>query len=233
MTELNRSSAGKGPRATLERGNPRGMRAAAIGLALALVAGCGGKQPLTAPPPPLRPEAEPAPPKPKSVAQKDCEPSKPEGEGKPLSFDERSIPEGNRLAEQGKAKLRTAQSPEVTRVTREDMITQAVDDFITALRADPYNVAATYSLAAAYATMGRPQCTINLLTRLLQLRPHPSKHADVEAQLDKLLGRKQTLDPDFAEMRKDERFRALIQKMCEGTNDANCVYGAQRENRER
>ena len=121
----------------------------------------------------------------------------------------------------------------VTRATREDTITQAVDDFITALRADPYNVEATYSLAAAYATIGRYQCTINLLTRLLQLRPHPSKRADVEAHLDKLLGRKQVLDSDFAEMRRDDRIRALIQKMCEGTNDPNCVYGAQRENRER
>jgi hypothetical protein len=208
----------------------------AWGLAAALAwfgAGCHEKQEMTAPPPPLRPEAEPAPPKAQTTTQKDCEPANPDREGKPLSFDERSIPEGTRLAEQGKAKLRTAQSAEVTRMTREDMVTQAVDDFITALRADPYNVEATYSLAAAYATIGRPQCTINLLTRLLQMRPHPAKHAEVEQHLDKLLGRRQVLDPDFAEMRKDERFRALIQKMCEGTNDPNCVYGAQRDNRER
>lgn len=212
------------------------MRGAIVGVAVTLAllgAGCHEKQALTPPPPPLRPEAEAAPPKASLAAQKDCEEIKPGDEGKPLSFDERSIPEGNRLAEQGKAKLRTAQSAEVTRPTREDMVTQAVEDFITALRADPYNVEATYSLAAAYATIGRFQCTINLLTRLLQMRPHASKHADVEAHIDKLLGRKQVLDPDFAEMRKDDRFRALIQKMCEGTNDANCVYGAQRENRER
>jgi hypothetical protein len=196
-------------------------------------AGCHEKQEVTAPPPPLRPEADAAPPKAQTAMQKDCEPTDRDHELKPLSFDERSIPEGMRLAEQGKAKLRTARSAEVTRSVREDMTTQAVDDFITALRADPYNVEATYSLAAAYATIPRPQCTINLLTRLLQMRPHPSKRADVEAHLDKLLGRKQPLDADFAEMRKDERFRALIQKMCEGTNDANCVYGAQRENRER
>jgi len=203
-----------------------------IGLAAALF-GCHEKEAVTAPPPPLRPEAEAAPPKPTAVVQKDCEPVDADHELKPFSFDERSIPEGNRLAEQGRSKLRTAQSAEVARNTREDMVTQAVDDFITALRADPYNVEATYSLAAAYATIGRAQCTINLLTRLLQMRPHASKHADVEQHIDKLLGRKQPLDPDFSEMRKDDRFRSLIQKMCEGTNDANCVYGAQRENRER
>lgn len=211
------------------------MRSAVFGAMAALAlwgAGCHEKQALTPPPPPLRPEAESGP-KATVTTQKDCEPIDADHELKPLSFDERSIPEGTRLAEQGKAKLRTAQSAEVARPTREDMITQAVDDFITALRADPYNVEATYSLAAAYATVGRYQCTINLLTRLLQLRPHASKRAEVEARIDRLLGRKQVLDPDFAEMRKDDRFRALIQKMCEGTNDPNCVYGAQRENRER
>jgi len=205
----------------------------ALSAAALLGAGCHEKAAPTAPPPPLRPEAEAQSTKAAAAAQKDCEPIDADHEGKPLTFDARSIPEGNRLAEQGKAKLRTAQSAEVTRPTREDMVTQAVDDFITALRADPYNVEATYSLAAAYATIGRYQCTINLLTRLLQMRPHSSKHADVEQHLDKLLGRKQVLDPDFAEMRKDDRFRALIKKMCEGTNDAQCVYGAQRENRER
>lgn len=205
-----------------------------LGLGLALLgAACHSGETLTPPPPPLRPE--PVAPKPTATAatQKDCDPVDSSRELKPLSFDERSIPEGSRLADQGRSRLRTAQSAEVTRATREDLITQAVDDFITALRADPYNVEATYSLSAAYAAIGRYQCTINLLTRLLQMRPHPAKHADVESHLDKLLGRKQPLDPDFAEMRKDDRFRALIQKMCEGTNDANCVYGAQRENRER
>ena len=197
-----------------------------------MLTACHEKQELTAPPPPLRPDPEPVADSPKS-AQKDCEPTTADQELKPISFDERSIPEGMRLAEQGKSKLRTAASAEVDRLTREQYITESVDDLITALRADPYNVAATYSLAAAYAHIGRRQCTINLLTRMLQMRPHPSKHAEVELHLDRLLGRKQPLDPDFSEMRKDQRFRALIQKMCEGTNDANCVYGSQRENRER
>ena len=194
--------------------------------------GCHEKQELTAPPPPLRPEPDPPPPPP-AVAQKDCDPVEGNNELKPIGFNERSIPEGAKLAEQAKGELKTAESAEVEKLTREGYINDSVDHFLTALSADPYNVTATYNLAAAYARIGRKQCSINLLTRLLQMRPHPSKHAEVEAHLDRLLGRKQILDPDFSEMRKDARFRALIAKMCEGTNDANCVYGAQRENREK
>jgi len=200
-------------------------------LMIALVVGCHEKQELTAPPPPLRPEPEPVATAPK--AQKDCEPTDPQSELKPLTFDERSIPEGMRLADIGYANLNSSRSAEIDRVTREQQITDAVQAFITALAADPYNVKATYGLAAAYARIGRKQCSINLLTRILQMRPHYSKHAEVEQHIDHLLGRKQALDPDFMDMRRDERFRLLIQKMCEGTNDPNCVYGGQKEGRER
>jgi len=194
--------------------------------------GCNKQQELTAPPPPLRPEAEAKVNTRKAVA-KDCDETSPEDELKPISFDQRSIPEGSKLAEQARAELKTAESAEIDRLTREQYITDAVAHLLTALEADPYNVTATYTLAAAYARIDRPQCSLNLLTRMLQMRPHPSKRAEVEMHLDKLLGRKQVLDPDFAGMRNDERFRTLIRKMCEGTNDANCVYGAQRDNRER
>lgn len=200
--------------------------------ASALLGACHEKQELTAPPPPLRPEPDPPPPPP-AESQKDCDAIESKDELKPIGFSERSIPEGAKLAEQAKGELRTAESAEIEKLTREGYINDAVDHFITALSADPYNVTATYNLAAAYARIGRKQCSINLLTRLLQMRPHPAKHDDVEKHLDRLLGRKQVLDPDFSEMRKDARFRALIAKMCEGTSDANCVYGAQRENREK
>ena len=208
------------------------MRRAFLAVMLAASAwGCHPKQELTAPPPPLRPDPEPAPPAVKE--QKDCEPTDPQAELKPLTFDARSIPEGMRLADQGSVLLGSSRSAEIDRTTRESQITDAVNAFITSLAADPYNVKATYGLAAAYARIGRKQCSINLLTRILQMRPHYSKHAEVESAIDHLLGRKQALDPDFADMRRDDRFRTLIQKMCEGTNDANCVYGAQKEGRER
>jgi hypothetical protein len=203
-------------------------------LALALVlAACRGKQEITAPPPPLRPEPEAKEEKKLTVAPKDCQPVLPENELKPIDFDQRSIPEGARLAEEAKTLLKSAESAEVDRTLREQYTTDAVIKLITALKADPYNVTATYHLAATYARIGRGQCAINLLVRLLQMRPHPSKKVEVEAHLDRLLGRKQTLDPNFADMRRDNRFRELIKKMCDGTNDPNCVYGAQRDNRER
>jgi|HubBroStandDraft_6_1064221.scaffolds.fasta_scaffold176891_2 hypothetical protein len=197
---------------------------------LLMLAACH-KQVMTPPPPPLRPEPEAKPAEAK--VQKDCDPTDPQAELKPLTFDERSIPEGMRLADKGYVELTASVSAEIDRPTREQDQTDAVNDFLTALAADPYNVKATYGLAAAYSRIGRKQCSINLLTRILQMRPHPSKHAEVEQQIDHLLGRRQALDADFADMRRDERFRTLIEKMCEGTNDPNCVYGGQKDNRER
>ncbi len=197
-----------------------------IVLAIALAAlagiGCHGKQEVTAPPPPLRPEPVP---KPEVTVAKDCEPTDPAKQPPNIAFDERSIPEGARLADRAYTKLAAANDPQVDRLTREQSTSEAVNDFITALAADPYNVKATYGLAAAYARIGRKQCSINLLTRLLQMRPHASKQAEVDRALDKLLGRRQPLDPDFSEMRRDNRFRELIANMCADTNDPTCVYG--------
>ena len=194
---------------------------------------CKPKQALTPPPPPLRPEAEPEVEKPKAVAAKDCAPLKPTDEPKAIPFDQRSIPESRAFAEEAKASLKTAETAEVERSLRDQYTTDSVVKLLTALQADPYNVTATYHLAATYARIGRKQCSLNLLTRLLQMRPHHSKRAEVEAHLDLLLGRKHPLDPNFADLRRDEAFRDLIKRMCDGTNDPNCVFGAQRDNRER
>jgi hypothetical protein len=204
-----------------------------LALIACVLVGCGPKAELTPPPPPLRPEAEPVEDKPTELVRKDCDPTGPDDEPPKVGFDQRAITESAALGEEAKVMLKTAESAEVDRSLREQYTGDAVLKLITALQADPYNVAATYSLAATYARIGRKQCSINLLTRLLQMRPHPSKRRDVEAHLDRLLGRKQGLDPNFAEMRRDIRFRDLIKKMCDGTNDPNCVYGAQRDNRER
>jgi hypothetical protein len=187
---------------------------------LALIA-CHANQVVTPPPPPLRPTPEPSPPQPATA--KDCDPTDEAHELKAYSFNERSIPEASHLADEGVQLYADGISTANDTNTRNDAMTRAVKQLLAALGADPYNVKATYALAAAYARIQRPQCSLNLIARLLQMRTHPSKKAEVEAALDKLLGRKQALDPAFAEMRADDRFRSLIRKMCEGNPDPNCA----------
>ncbi len=204
-------------------------RLACLGLALSFVAAaCGGSAPLTAPPPPLRPKAVKVdrPPDPTANLPTDCEPSDPSKELPAKAFAQRSIPEANKLAASALLKLQTAEG-NADKATRQALITEAVEEFITALLADPYNVRATYNLAAAYARIKRPQCAVNMLVRLLQMKDHQSRKADVEASIDRLLGRRKTaLDPDFQDMRADQRFRDLIVKMCDGSSDPECVFGA-------
>ncbi len=204
-------------------------RLACLGLALSFVAAaCGGSPPLTAPPPPLRPKAVKVdrPPDPTANLPTDCEPSDPSKELPAKAFAQRSIPEANKLAASALLKLQTAEG-NADKATRQALITEAVEEFITALLADPYNVRATYNLAAAYARIKRPQCAVNMLVRLLQMKDHQSRKADVEASIDRLLGRRKTaLDPDFQDMRADQRFRDLIVKMCDGSSDPECVFGA-------
>ena len=43
----------------------------------------------------------------------------------------------------------------------------------------------------------------------------------------------QGVENGLAELRKDERFRVLISKMCEDRANPDCVYGGQKDNRER
>lgn len=195
---------------------------------LTILAACGGVPHPTAAPPPLRP---------KPIVQKDvvkttptqtdCPPTDPNRQLPAKTYNERSIPEAQKLAAEGLSKLQAAEG-NADKASREKLITDAVDTFITALLADPYNVNATYNLAAAYARIGRKQCSVNLLERLLQMRNHASRSVDVEAKIDRLLGRKKAaLDPDFNDMRADARFRTLIEKMCDGSSDPACVFGSQ------
>lgn len=188
------------------------MRAAAIVLLLA--GACGGDTVRRAPPP-LRPQ-------PRAVAQEmapssrtDCSEVEVSDGPAPLSYDERSVEEANNLADQGFAMLeQSALAPENSG-ERERLLEQAVHRFVTSLLADPYNVHATYNLAAAYARIGRGQCAVNLLSRLVPLRKLPSQRSRVEEKLDRLLGRKGyrgRLDPDFLWLRDDPRFRDLVKQ---------------------
>jgi hypothetical protein len=194
---------------------------------LTLTIGCGGGT-LTAPPPALRPVPEPEQPKISSNDNRtDCDPTDHNREEPARPFENRSPDEAADLAREGLAALQAAEK-EADRGIREDGITLAVSKFITALLADPYNVNATYNLAAAYARIGRIQCSLNLLERLFAMQEHHSRKEPVADAINRLLGRVgKNVDPDFNEMRADPRFRAMIANMCGNARDATgCVYGA-------
>ena len=133
-----------------------------------------------------------------------------------VPYAQRSIPESKNLALSGARMLRTAHSPKTPEEDKEDLVIDAVKQLITALRADPYNVHATYNLASAYALVKRNQCAINLLNRLVLLRKLDSQKVAVEKKVDRLLGRGRfagRLDPDFRRLRDVETFRELVKKL--------------------
>lgn len=133
----------------------------------------------------------------------------------PIKYNERSVIEAKNLAEDGFTSLNRAEDGKLPKPEREKLIVEAVELFVTALQADPYNVHATYNLSAAYARIGRQQCAVNLLERLVKLHRLPSLHDEVETKLDRLLGRgryRNDLDPDFFELRDEENFREVIRK---------------------
>ena len=145
----------------------------------------------------------------------DCQPVDVRSSPASMPYRERSISEARNLADQGFTFLKQSEERALPRTDRERYLTEAVDRFITALLADPYNVHATYNLAAAYARIDRPQCAVNLLARLVELRKLQSHQAAVEEKLDRLLGRSKfrgRLDPDFYEMRDMEIFRELVKR---------------------
>jgi len=188
------------------------MMAALLATAAGGPAACGGGSTVKPAPPPLRPQARRAPLPAAQRQRSDCESVVPSDGPSPLSYEERSVEEAENLANQGYDLLQGSSADQDSQQS-ERMLEQAVHRLITALLADPYNVHATYNLAAAYARIGRGQCAVNLLARLVPLRRLPSLAPKVEEKLDRLLGRKEyrgRLDPDFFELRDDPRFRDLV-----------------------
>lgn len=187
-------------------------------LALGLGAGCASQPKVTKPPAPLRPKpvVVDAPVDDKPVVPTDCAPTDPQTLPASVPYNKRSIEEATNLANEGFKKLTEAERRDQSVLARETLITDAVSAFLTALRADAYNVHATYNLAAAYGRIGRIQCSINLLERLVNLRKLPSQTDLVDLKIDRLLGRGKyagALDPDFREMRDLPVFRDLIKRL--------------------
>jgi hypothetical protein len=188
----------------------RAWRRVARVVALGLCAGCAGS--VGPAPEPRRPEppAEAAEP----PAPADCAPIA--GEPAPVPYAERSIDEARNLAASGLARMEASRDRSQPLAAREAALSEAVDHFITALLADPYQVRATYELAAAYATIGRRQCALNLLARLAPLGELRSVREEVEEVIDRLLGRNRhqgRMDPSFFELRDDPAFRELVRAL--------------------
>ena len=199
------------------------LTAFALGIALVLAAGCKSKQPLTAPPPPFRPEPVAAA-GPSAPTKVDCDIPDPSMTPDAKTYAERAprIDEAKRLSEEGLAKLQATEGTSLDPASREQLITDSVSTFLDSLAADPYNVNSTYNLAAAYARIGRKQCAYNMLERLIQMKNHGSRTVEVNQKLDRLLGRNKTpLDPDFRDLRSAQTFDCLINNI--GTqNPQNC-----------
>ncbi len=182
-------------------------------IALLLVAGCASAGPPPPAPKPRRPQPVKEPP---VVSATDCKPTVPEELPASVPYEQRSRTEAANLAVTGSRKLADAYKAGVAPADRERMVTDAVEELITALKADPYNVNATYALAGAYARIGRRQCSVNLLERLALLRRLPSFTPEVEGKVDRLLGRNQyrgALDHDFDDLRAESPFREVVKQL--------------------
>jgi hypothetical protein len=198
------------------RHRPRHPLSALIALsALALVGSCTKQGPIEPAPPPRRPDPPKIEPKVERPTTQDCQPVDAAELPASVPYRERSVAEAENLANDGFRLLRRSEDRSVPRPEREELITEAVEKFIISLKADPYNVHATYNLAAAYARIGRRQCALNMLERLLPLGKLASQKDEVDLKLDRLLGRakfKGRMDPDFYDMRDDPGFRELVRR---------------------
>jgi hypothetical protein len=195
-------------------------------LVVALVAAACGPKAQTGPlGDPLRPEAKslPAPvspeknvtatPQPGVQAPEDCEAIAP-NQGPPAKkYRERNIDEGRTLANEGVRTLVQSESKSLPYEEATAKIEQAVSKLFSALAADPYNVHATYNLAAAYARIGRNQCSLNLLARLVAMKGFWSQSKQIGEKKSRLFGTegkwKGRPDPDFDRLREDPRFKEV------------------------
>jgi hypothetical protein len=205
-------------------------------LALSLTVGCATAK---APPPgdPLRPPPQKMTPVlgqervkvvtgPLEQAPDDCEPVDPHAGPPPKPYNERSTEEAESYAHQGLKMLIDAESQNKPYAEVTVLIEGSVQKFLTSLAADPLNVKATYNLAAAYARIGRNQCSLNLLARLVAMKDFASrnKRQDVPVKgaysvsytFDRLFGRGHWAgkpDTDFDNLRQNPKFRELTKGM--------------------
>jgi hypothetical protein len=200
----------------------------ALASAVALVAALGGAARAADPlDEPMRPQAKslPAPvvapeervpvAQPLAQSPEDCEAIAPNQGPPPKKYKERDIEGGAAKADDGVKTLIRSESKTLPYEEVAAKIEEAVGKLFGALAADPYNVHATYNLAAAYARIGRNQCSLNLLARLVAMKSWPSAKKEIATKKSRLFGSegrwKGKPDPDFDKLREDARFKEVTQ----------------------
>jgi hypothetical protein len=178
-----------------------------------LAIGCGAGGPV---PPAAKPRRPPQKPVEPVASSADCPKVVPEQLPASVPYEQRSRSEAANVAAAAGKLLADGLKPGQPPAEMERLVTDAVAQFIVALKADPYNVSAHYSLAGAYARIGRKQCSVNLLERLALLRKLPSFTPEIEGKVDKLLGRnafRGAVDHDFDAIRADDAFREVVKQL--------------------
>ena len=144
----------------------------------------------------------------------DCEPVSPDQGPPPKLPPRKDIDEAQKIASGGLRKLLDAENAGRPGGEVATLIEQAVQDFLRALSLDPLNVRATYNLSAAYARIGRNQCAVNLVARLVAMNRNGLRRAEVTDAFQRIYGSggkwKGQPDPDFQNLRSDKRLTDLV-----------------------
>jgi hypothetical protein len=187
-----------------------------LGACAPAVVATGASQPMRPKPKTL----EPPPPPVTYGPPTDCAPVAGRTGGEAIPFKAQRRGEAEALASDGLAALISSEDPQDPGGAPHDQYISrfetAVEKFLLALELDPYNVKATYNLAAAYARLGRKECALNLIDRLNEMRAFPSRKKDVDDAFFRLFGSggkwKGKPDPDFDLLRNHPRFTQVTGK---------------------
>jgi hypothetical protein len=176
---------------------------------------------------PLRPAAQKLPPVvaqdrvvaavvsgPLDQAPDDCDAVTPDQGPPPKSVSKKDVAEAEKVASEGLHNLIAAEKQDKAYNEVATLIEQSVQQFLSALALDPLNVKATYNLSAAYARIGRNQCALNLIARLVAMHKVGERKRDCQDAFDRVYGSggkwKDKPDPDFQYLRNDKRLTSLL-----------------------
>lgn len=73
---------------------------------------------------------------------------------------------------------------------KKDLMLDGIDEYVAALRKDPFNAKATLKLAVAYDKARRKGCALRLLERLDQLAQNPKLANEANDAIDEITGRR-------------------------------------------